>query len=165
MAQLKHHQIDEWHASFDRSFCWRPHLRVVGADRNCLGITSPGSVNRTPPDVYWQLLLVHPIQHFPSVDHWRNSTCTLGASAPLGCDISRYHRISAHQWSIEESNQHARMYTSRTSSSTSSSLYRSRIARWALCAASVYGISIRLFRPLRPFLGERVRIPPKSHFN
>ncbi len=43
----------------------------------------------------------YPIQHFPSVDHWRKGT--LSASAPLGCDISRYHRIVAHQWSIEES--------------------------------------------------------------
>ncbi len=39
----------------------------------------------------------HPIQHFPSVDHrWKG---TLSASAPLGCYISRYHRISAHQLS------------------------------------------------------------------
>ncbi len=38
----------------------------------------------------------HPIQPFPSVDHWRKGT--LSASAPLGCDISRYHRI--RQWLI-----------------------------------------------------------------
>ncbi len=43
-------------------------------------------------------MLVHPIQHFPSVDHWRKGT--LSASAPLGCYISRYHRIHVRQWPI-----------------------------------------------------------------
>ncbi len=36
---------------------------------------------------------LHPIQHFPSVDHWRKQA--LSASAPLDCDIS--------QWRIDES--------------------------------------------------------------
>ncbi len=43
-------------------------------------------------------LLSHPIQPFPSVDHRRKGT--LSASAPLGCDISRYHRIHVRQWLI-----------------------------------------------------------------
>ena len=55
--------------------------------------------------------------------------------------------------------QHARIHTSRTSSSTSSSRWRSRIARW-LSVLHQYTAF-----PLRPFLGTRVRIPRKSHFN
>ncbi len=40
--------------------------------------------------------LGHPIQHFPSVNHRRRGT--LNASAPRGCDISRYHRIHVRHW-------------------------------------------------------------------
>ncbi len=45
---------------------------------------------------------VHPIQHFPSVA-WTCSGNVLSASAPLCCDISRYHMICIRQWSIEGS--------------------------------------------------------------
>ncbi len=55
--------------------------------------------------------------------------------------------------------QHARIHTSRASSSTSSSRWRSRIARW-LSVLHRYTAF-----PLSPFLGTRVRIPRKSHFN
>ncbi len=34
---------------------------------------------------------VHPIQLFPSVDHWWKGT--LGAIAPLGCDISQPSKV------------------------------------------------------------------------
>ncbi len=46
------------------------------------------------------VLTCHLTPHFPSVDHRRKPG--LSASVPLGCDISRYHRISVRQWSIEE---------------------------------------------------------------
>ncbi len=46
----------------------------------------------------------HPIQHFPSVDHWRKGT--LSASTLLGCDISRYHRIHVRQWRIGGCDMH-----------------------------------------------------------
>ena len=44
-------------------------------------------------------LFAYLIQNFPPVDRWRN----LSASASLGCDMSRYHRIYARQWNIVQS--------------------------------------------------------------
>ena len=55
--------------------------------------------------------------------------------------------------------QHARIHTSRTSSSTSSSRWRSRIARWLSVLHEYTTFS------LRPFSAARVRIPPESQFN
>ncbi len=113
-----------------------------------------------------------------SLDRWSLQTCsgapdpTFSVSGPLAerypgrqCSIGRWYITVSQDICPPMANgwiyitQHARIHTFRTSSSTSSSRWRSRIARW-LSVLHQYTAS-----PLRPFLGTRVRIPRKSHIN
>ncbi len=78
--------------------------------------------------------ICHPIQHFPSVVHWRKHA--LSASA------SRYHRIicpPVEHWGIGVTQPAHRIHTCKTTSPTTSSPWRSCMSSsFQCCISSVY---------------------------